>query len=639
MAVLEVLLRQGSEPVRDDDLLAQVWPGVVVTDSSIYQAIAQLRKALGDSGKPYRFITRVSGKGYALAQPALRTVDPNLPAIESTRPVEPAFRGSGHGRDLVASPPLARRQPAWRTSAVALITLALVLGSMHWYRSTTADPLPTTTVEATPPRPTAPDQARPDSPGWDDYLQGRWLWNQRKATQLPQAAEHFRAAIRLDPALALAYVGLCDVFHFQHLYGDWPLAKVLAQCEPLLRGALQREAQLPAALASFGMLKLSQGEIAAAATYLERATTQDPNDAMAWLWSAQVAQQRGEHAAALEQMQRAERLDPLSAIIKRNFSHLLMSNGDFAGAQERFEEALLLEPDYADRPVDEVEMRPLTVDRAVAFVRWARRFPDRSATSNPSRGVGIQTNLAIVQLALADFDAADAALRLAEAADVKHPYVLLARAIWWRGKGDAPRALALLQERAALHPGVAFFRQVALLQQAEAGDAASARAHFIREFPEYVDAVKPPLQPENLRLLTSWLWLATDSERRALQPAVADLLERARFPERVALNLRLISGDREGAFDQWRALLDEGALPSPADDYFLPESHPLWRPLPPDLAARLTENRAQARAQLDNQAARHFGDGVLIHSRAFVHADRTSAPMAALRAFAQPLAR
>ncbi|HEX4911280.1 MAG TPA: winged helix-turn-helix domain-containing protein, partial [Permianibacter sp.] len=308
MAVLELLLRQshetGGAPVSDELLLAEVWPGIAVSDASVYQAIAQLRKALGDSGKPYRYVGRVSGKGYVLLQePVLQ-----LPVLQE--PVSAATEPSAAPAELAAVvSPTALGKPAPRKAMPWLWTLAalaVAAGALWW--ALQSPPSPAVSIVPAPQISTViagtDPGAKPNSPGWDDYLQGRWLWQQRKPDSLLEAAEYFRAATEKDPQLALAYVGLCDVFHFQHLYGDWPLSKVLAQCEPLLREALQREPELGSALASFGLLKLTQNELDAADTFLDRALTREPNNAMAWLWSGQIRQRRGDFAAAIERMQR-----------------------------------------------------------------------------------------------------------------------------------------------------------------------------------------------------------------------------------------------------------------------------------------------------------------------------------------------
>jgi len=62
MRLLTVLAQAGGEVVRTDRLLNAVWPGLVVTPSSLYDAVAQLRKVLGAD-----HIATVPRKGYRLA--------------------------------------------------------------------------------------------------------------------------------------------------------------------------------------------------------------------------------------------------------------------------------------------------------------------------------------------------------------------------------------------------------------------------------------------------------------------------------------------------------------------------------------------------------------------------------------------
>lgn len=79
MRLLAALAQAGGAVVRSDDLLDAVWPGLVVTPSSLYDAVAQLRNVLG----PEHILT-VPRKGYRLVTPVL--------------PVQPAARSplAGH---------------------------------------------------------------------------------------------------------------------------------------------------------------------------------------------------------------------------------------------------------------------------------------------------------------------------------------------------------------------------------------------------------------------------------------------------------------------------------------------------------------------------------------------------------------
>lgn len=68
----EVLLHLARRPgrvVSREQLLAAVWPGVVVGDDALTQSIIKLRKALGDQAHEPRYIETISKRGYRLVAP------------------------------------------------------------------------------------------------------------------------------------------------------------------------------------------------------------------------------------------------------------------------------------------------------------------------------------------------------------------------------------------------------------------------------------------------------------------------------------------------------------------------------------------------------------------------------------------
>lgn len=80
MTLLQCLVENDGQPVHQDELMAKVWPNRIVSDSSIYQAIAQLRKALQDTETKKDYIERVSGKGYRLIAPISHPLKDNITA-------------------------------------------------------------------------------------------------------------------------------------------------------------------------------------------------------------------------------------------------------------------------------------------------------------------------------------------------------------------------------------------------------------------------------------------------------------------------------------------------------------------------------------------------------------------------------
>ena len=67
-AVLTHLVQRAGTLVSKDELLAAVWPNLVVTDDTVVQSIGELRRALAAAGHDY--ITTVPRRGYRFDMPA-----------------------------------------------------------------------------------------------------------------------------------------------------------------------------------------------------------------------------------------------------------------------------------------------------------------------------------------------------------------------------------------------------------------------------------------------------------------------------------------------------------------------------------------------------------------------------------------
>jgi transcriptional activator of cad operon len=94
MQLLMCLANSAGSIVSVDQLLNEVWSGVVVGSASVYQAVSQLRKLLGDVDPEPTYIATVPRKGYRLIAPVRRAeaTQPNIPvdAITPPPPLAPA---------------------------------------------------------------------------------------------------------------------------------------------------------------------------------------------------------------------------------------------------------------------------------------------------------------------------------------------------------------------------------------------------------------------------------------------------------------------------------------------------------------------------------------------------------------------
>jgi len=110
MRLLLCLAGHAGEVVSIDDLLNRVWSGVNVTPDSVYQAVATLRRQLGDDPKQPTHIATVPRLGY-------RMVAPVRPWADQSIAQTPAATG--------APAPAPRHRAGFARAAGAVICLAL----------------------------------------------------------------------------------------------------------------------------------------------------------------------------------------------------------------------------------------------------------------------------------------------------------------------------------------------------------------------------------------------------------------------------------------------------------------------------------------------------------------------------------
>jgi transcriptional activator of cad operon len=94
MRLLQCLASRAGNVVSIDDLLDQVWPGVIVTSDSVYQAVTSLRRSLGDDPKQSVYIATVPRLGYRM----VAEVRESSPTQVSVQPVMVASPAETKGR-------------------------------------------------------------------------------------------------------------------------------------------------------------------------------------------------------------------------------------------------------------------------------------------------------------------------------------------------------------------------------------------------------------------------------------------------------------------------------------------------------------------------------------------------------------
>jgi TolB-like protein/DNA-binding winged helix-turn-helix (wHTH) protein/Flp pilus assembly protein TadD len=141
MRLLVCLAEHAGDVVSVNELLDTVWKDLVVTQSSVYQGIAVLRRALGDDPKAPAYIASVARRGYRLIAPVEAEVQaPHVPAVpaESVPEVDSHLEAAS-GEELLRPPILAPPDAgktsapsrAWRNGSLSLAALVFA-GGVGW---------------------------------------------------------------------------------------------------------------------------------------------------------------------------------------------------------------------------------------------------------------------------------------------------------------------------------------------------------------------------------------------------------------------------------------------------------------------------------------------------------------------------
>jgi transcriptional activator of cad operon len=116
MRLLLCLAEHAGEVVSIDDLLNHVWTGVAVSPDSVYQAVASLRKVLGDDPKQPAYIATVPRLGYRMVAPVSPWVEEPIAAT-----IAPPLT------QTVVPVPNSRRRVLQVVGAVICLTVAVAL--------------------------------------------------------------------------------------------------------------------------------------------------------------------------------------------------------------------------------------------------------------------------------------------------------------------------------------------------------------------------------------------------------------------------------------------------------------------------------------------------------------------------------
>jgi tetratricopeptide (TPR) repeat protein len=149
---------------------------------------------------------------------------------------------------------------------------------------------------------------------FDQYLRGRYFWNQLSPATTRRAVEYYTRATQLDPGYALGWSGLADAFAASPINGDAPPLEAWPRAREAATHAVSSDANLAEAQTSLGMVGFFlDWDWVAAEVAFRKAVALDPGYCLAHRTLGILLSHSSRHEEAKIAVSRARTLEPLYA--------------------------------------------------------------------------------------------------------------------------------------------------------------------------------------------------------------------------------------------------------------------------------------------------------------------------------------
>ncbi len=181
----------------------------------------------------------------------------------------------------------------------------------------------------------------------DEYLKGRYLWNQRTEASVRGALDHFHKSAQIAPDFALAHCGIADSYLILGAYNYMQPRQSVPIALEALAQAIALDSTLAEAHATRGDLALHfMRDYALSLRELNRALELNPGYGTAYNWRSEVLLVLGRTDESLADMERAVTLDPATPFPQFFRGLAFEVKGDTAKAEQAFRDAYKLFPGF-----------------------------------------------------------------------------------------------------------------------------------------------------------------------------------------------------------------------------------------------------------------------------------------------------
>jgi tetratricopeptide (TPR) repeat protein len=183
---------------------------------------------------------------------------------------------------------------------------------------------------------------------YEDYLKGRYYFNQRTEDSLNRSVVNFQQAIAREPNYGLAYSGLADAYALLGFRGSFPSKDALSRAKAAASKAIEIDDTLAEAHASLAFIaETYEWDWATAEREYKRALELNPGDARTHHWYAGYLMYVGRFDEGIAEAKRARDLDPLSLPVNNALAGRLLVAGRVGEALEQVRKTLEMDPHFA----------------------------------------------------------------------------------------------------------------------------------------------------------------------------------------------------------------------------------------------------------------------------------------------------
>lgn len=355
MALLVLLTRHQNTPLSLDFIAKEIWSDRVVTDSSIYQAVAQLRKTLHQDKTITEAIEQISGKGYRLS-----------PTITLSFECEAQNLVPQHSSKTHESQQAPAEKITKKHKLTAFVVCVLVFAVIVFWFMNNGSIKENLKAQV---------KSQPNEQAYfEDLTLADHLVKQREVSAINQASKLYKNILNESPNNANALFGLCNSDYQLLVYGQHSQTKTYASCLPLLQKATEIDTHHINAIALLGALHQQNGDFETAKIYFEQGRSLEQKSSLFHLFYGDFLLSQQQTTEALTSLQTAFKLSPNDPEVLIKLAYAYLVKRDRKKAQQYFERARLIAPNLRNAPLYALDFYTLTKPIAADYEAWYEQY-------------------------------------------------------------------------------------------------------------------------------------------------------------------------------------------------------------------------------------------------------------------------